>query len=425
LIALGLAAIGDARAAGEEPSREVNLRGAELFEREWLPATPGVPGPDGLGPVYDETSCIACHNQGGPGGAGPKSTNVEILSTSARTRKDTESAAEHHPGFRDANSVVLHRFGVHPVYKEWRLKLLGQERIANMVESVESEIKQVQLMEDPPSRTRVRGLPLTNGLLRSERNPPALFGVGLIDALADDVLVTAAEERFPEFPEIRGRVNRLKDGRIGRFGWKAETPDLREFVLSACANELGLEVPGHRQAPSPLDPDAKAKGLDLTLEECDALVAYVRGLRAPFSARPAPARESVDVTEGRTLFEGAGCATCHRAHLGDVEGIYSDLLLHDMGPALSDSGSYYGVSNPSSPTKGVKTQEWRTPPLWGFRDSGPYLHDGRARDLEQAVAFHDGQATNSAKRFFKLVPAERLLVQAFLRSLRPPSAAGL
>ena len=130
------------------------------------------------------------------------------------------------------------------------------------------------------------------------------------------------------------------------------------------------------------------------------------------------------MTDGRTLFEGAGCATCHRAHLGDVEGIYSDLLLHDMGPALSDSGSYYGLSDPSSPKNGVKTQEWRTPPLWGFRDSGPYLHDGRARDLEQAVAFHDGQARNSARRFFKLVPAERLLVQAFLRSLRPPSAAG-
>jgi CxxC motif-containing protein (DUF1111 family) len=249
--------------------------------------------------------------------------------------------------------------------------------------------------------------------------------VGLIDALADNILLTAEEERFAEFPEIRGRANRLKDGRIGRLGWKAETPDLREFVLSACANELGLEVLGHRQAPSPLDPEAKAKALDLTQEECDALVAYVRDLGVPTRRKAAPARESAGVTEGRTLFEGAGCATCHRAHLGDVEGIYSDLLLHDMGPALSDSGSYYGQSEPSSRRNGVKTQEWRTPPLWGFRDSGPYLHDGRARDLEQAVAFHGGQATNSAKRFFKLVPAERLRVQAFLRSLWPPSAAGL
>jgi CxxC motif-containing protein (DUF1111 family) len=72
----------------------------------------------------------------------------------------------------------------------------------------------------------------------------------------------------------------------------------------------------------------------------------------------------------------------------------------------------------------VKQQEWRTSPLWGFRDSGPYLHDGRARNLEEAVASHGGEAANSAKRFFKLVPEERLRIQAFLRSLAPPAGAG-
>ena len=90
-----------------------------------------------------------------------------------------------------------------------------------------------------------------------------------------------------------------------------------------------------------------------------------------------------------------------------------------MGPALSDAGSYYGISEPDSATAGVKRQEWRTPPLWGFRDSGPYLHDGRAKNLEEAVAFHGGEAEKSTKRFFKLVPDERLRVQAFLRSLAP------
>jgi CxxC motif-containing protein (DUF1111 family) len=109
--------------------------------------------------------------------------------------------------------------------------------------------------------------------------------------------------------------------------------------------------------------------------------------------------------------------------VGDIDSIYSDLLLHDMGPALSDSGGYYGISEPKSTTNGVKSQEWRTPPLWGFRDSGPYLHDGRAENLEEAVALHGGEATNSAKRFFKLLPAERLRVQAFLRSLAPRGVA--
>ena len=90
-----------------------------------------------------------------------------------------------------------------------------------------------------------------------------------------------------------------------------------------------------------------------------------------------------------------------------------------MGASLSDAGSYYGESEPDTTTDGVKIQEWRTPPLWGFRDSGPYLHDGRAKILEEAVALHGGEAQKSAKRFFKLSPDERLRVQAFLRSLTP------
>ncbi len=94
-----------------------------------------------------------------------------------------------------------------------------------------------------------------------------------------------------------------------------------------------------------------------------------------------------------------------------------------MGPALGDSGRYLGIIHSDSPANGVKRQEWRTPPLWGFRDSAPYLHDGRAGTLEEAVAFHGGEAEKSAKRFFKLVPEERLRVQTFLRSLTLPATA--
>ncbi len=422
VIAVGVSAIGFAWAGDDphQPSHDVLVRGADLFAREWLPEdSKNRAGGDGLGPVYNETSCVACHHQGGPGGAGPTSTNVDILS--AGTVSNGRTAAEFHPGFRTSPSVVLHRFGVDPVYKAWRLKLLGNEKLADMVDSVDTEIQQVQELVDPISFTLRSGLLLGNGMVMSQRNPPALFGVGLIDALPDEVLLAGEKQRFPGFPAVWGRANHLKDGRLGRFGWKAETPSLREFVLLACANELGLEVPGHHQASSPLDPDAKANGLDLSREECDALVAYVSHLPVPTGRRPAGSRESEAVAEGRSLFEAAGCATCHQARLGNIDGIYSDLLLHDMGPALADAGSYYGNSQPASSTSGVTRQEWRTPPLWGFRDSGPYLHDGRAENLEQAVAFHGGQAANSTKRFFNLSPDERLRVQAFLRSLTSPA----
>jgi CxxC motif-containing protein (DUF1111 family) len=425
VIAVGVFAIGFAWAVDERPSHDVLESGADLFAREWLPRDANGAAGDGLGPVYNETSCVACHHQGGPGGAGPTSTNVEILSAGARTRTKGQTEAEFHPGFRTSRSVVLHRFGVDPMYKAWRLRLMGNDDIADMVESVETEIKQVQELVQPgSSRFAIpRGPALRNGMLLSQRNAPALFGVGLIDSLPDDALLAGEKQQFADFPEVRGRANHRKEGPVGRFGWKAETASLREFVLSACANELGLEVPDHHQSANPLDPDAKAKGLDLTQKECDALVAYVTHLPVPSGRRSVGSQEAATVAEGRSLFESAGCATCHRPRIGEIDGIYSDLLLHDMGPALSDSGSYYGISRPNSTVDGVKMQEWRTPPLWGFRDSGPYLHDGRAKNLEEAVAFHDGQAANSARRFFKFLPEQRLRVQAFLRSLTPAAVA--
>ena len=237
----------------------------------------------------------------------------------------------------------------------------------------------------------------------TRRNPPPLFGAGLIDSVPVEALRAAAAHRDPEFPEIHGRLNWLKDGRVGRFGWKSQTPSLKEFVESACAMELGLEVPTQHQAKPPLDFTKKENGLDLTQEECDALTAFVASLPAPIEREPAGREERPEVKSGRELFARVGCAACHLPKLASVAGIYSDLLLHDMGPDLSDSGSYYGAIE--SPTAdGPKSQEWRTPPLWGFRDSGPYLHDGRADTLEEAVALHGGQGARSAKMYFELKP---------------------
>jgi CxxC motif-containing protein (DUF1111 family) len=225
-----------------------------------------------------------------------------------------------------------------------------------------------------------------------------------------------------EPPGVRGRIHLVKDGRLGRFGWKAQVSRLEDFVLTACANELGLEVPGHHQAASPLDPDAKAPALNLTAEECAALVDYVRSLPPPVSLASTEAHGPAIIEEGRKLFQAIGCASCHTPDLGPVRGIYSDLLLHDMGDEMGDPGNYYAdeLDSPGTP----KNSEWRTAPLWGFRDSGPYLYDGRARNLAQVVAFHGGQGRTSAHRFRKLGSAQQSLIQAFLNSLVAPATAG-
>jgi hypothetical protein len=267
-----------------------------------------------------------------------------ITAKSLALKPDEDALREIHPGLVAAPSAVIHHFGVDPRYEARRARLMARIRASG----VRSD----------------RGLRIAGGrILASQRNAPPLFGLGLIDDLPDEVLVAAAER---ESPQIRGRVSRMKSGRIGRFGWKGQTTDLREFVLGACAGELGLEVPGHPQAISPLAPDLKARAPDLTPEECDALVAYVKALPAPIRLDD-PDPPSIEA--GRHAFEEVGCADCHRRSLGNIEGIYSDLLLHDMGPDLISVTVqvYYGRLRRSiSPPRPA----WPMGPSGGRRRSG-------------------------------------------------------
>jgi CxxC motif-containing protein (DUF1111 family) len=495
-------------APGAEPSRAADAQlklGEELFEHEWEPNDPRCHGGDGLGPMYNATSCVACHGDGGPGGGGPAGMNVQVISliggdiTDVQGMSESELAKQHgailggavtdnvpgvkvtgsvisgivwrhvspenalgikngfvvsangtslkarqfdvntdrktgglvlscaqgtlkaktflirpdddilrkiHPGLVATPSTVIHHFSVDSSYRQWRRHLVARIPVSHSALS--------------------QGFQVCGGTIYgSERNSPPLFGLGLIDALPDEVLVATAEQ---EPARVQGRVNRLTSGRIGRFGWKAQTADLREFVLAACANELGLEVPGNPQSVSPLAPESRAKAPDMTQEECDALVAYVKALPAPVQLK---GRNQESIVAGRWAFEDIGCADCHRPSLGNIKGIYSDLLMHDMGPELVSvtMAPYYGngpsrrtVELPSASSLADGT-EWRTPPLWGYRNSGPYLHDGRARNLYEVVAAHKGQALSSAMGFAQLSPLQQAQVEMFLMSLAAPPAA--
>ena len=409
--------------------REDQALGQLLFAKEWAVNDPASHGGDGLGPVYNETSCVGCHGLGGPGGAGPESKNVILVTASPNGCGPTQSLAQIHPGFRNSRSTVIHRFGSDPEYALWRRRFFDPnaekgpktQRLAGeeAVKAVIKAVRQQSLMD----RQRINGfqLPAVNGfaLTLVERNTPALFGLGQIDEISSDELVAVAENQPAE---VRGRVSRTKQGRIGRYGWKAQIPSLHEFVRAACANELGLEVPGHSQARSPLDPSRKPDGYDLNEEECDALVAFMRALPAPVAVDLSGPQGTKDMLAGRVLFAELECTACHSPTLGNVQGIYSDLLLHNMGQSLSDPAGSYGFDSSDSP-EAPTAREWRTPPLWGYRDSGPYMHDGRAQSLEEAVALHEGQGTKSARKFFALSAREQSQVEAFLKSLVAPAAA--
>jgi CxxC motif-containing protein (DUF1111 family) len=522
-VAIGwaVAAVGSwAQAEDSKPAKSDSVAlGYEIFNREWLPDDPRSHGGDGLGPVYNDTSCVACHNSGGSGGAGPASKNIDILSASrglaelvvrqvrselAREEKakspvpsdesrsaSRETLADRHAGFRTGRTVVLHKFGTDPNYDSWRSRAFNSPKRSlsdgQILKELEVEVlrpmapppiqrsevtarkvgRAVEDASSPRAEARIReilaeimasnpGLRRSSVAVggfvvaRSQRNPTPLFGLGAIDAIPDAAIEAMERYQAMHTPETKGRTSRLKDGRIGRLGWKGQTANTEDFVLNACAVELGLEVPGHKQAVVPQAPKYRPPGLDLNADECDALVAYVRSLPKPVERRSSSPAESQLIASGKAAFATIGCANCHAAKLGDVDGIYSDLLLHDMGNALGDDGSYdpddpSDPDDPPSPNpddravatrqptttmgqalaaaqarRGAGKREWRTPPLWGFRDSGPYLHDGRAQTLEQAVAMHGGQGAASAQKFLELSPGERLQVEAFLKSLVAP-----
>jgi CxxC motif-containing protein (DUF1111 family) len=172
-------------------------------------------------------------------------------------------------------------------------------------------------------------------------------------------------------------------------------------------------------------PEYQPKGLDLTLDQCDQLTAFVASLPRPEERLPANPALQEQAQLGKNLFTSTGCADCHVPALGSVDGIYSDLLLHRMGAELQGGGSYNDPPVPVPafmPGEGPQPGEWRTPPLWGVADSAPYLHDGRATTLDQAIRLHAGQGARARDRYLEQSAGERAQLLEFLRTLRAPYA---
>jgi hypothetical protein len=225
-------------------------------------------GGDGLGPLFNEQSCVGCHRQGGIGGAGDNTNSTTILSAvpgvsvSGNRRSIFQGELEElHAGLRNRTSIVLH------------------ERATTKED--EARLAAIRAYRFVQSRDELFAL------CESKRSTPALFGASQFDGISDAALLEAEKRSFPDFPEITGRVSRLRDGRLGKFGWKGQTASLMDFVLASCANELGLEVLGHHQ-PSlrpAKDFDPKTLSPDLSDEQSALLVRFVESLPAPVFRR--------------------------------------------------------------------------------------------------------------------------------------------
>jgi CxxC motif-containing protein (DUF1111 family) len=337
---------------------------------------------DGLGPLYVRTSCGACHDKGsrGPG----------LVQKMAVVADDGVTAA--------ANQSEL-AFG----------HTIKEGLTAGATTPITAPA-------DPHIKLSVR-------------LGPAVLGRGYLEAVADSELERVEAEQGARTDGIHGRIARvifvsqpnpdptfehyqMGDPVIGRFGVKARQPTLDDFTADALQGDMGLTTPMRpAEAPNPDGlTDDMHPGVDLPQDHIDRIAFYVRRTAIPRRDLP---------DGGAELFAQTGCATCHaptmhtRAdypiqQLADIDApIYTDLLLHDMGPALAD-----GMTDGNA-----TSVEWRTAPLIGLRFARSYLHDGRAQSVEDAITAHAGQATASAAAFAQLSPADHQLLLDFVNAL--------
>ena len=363
---------GEAIPALSDANRGRFLLGRALFERI---ATQD----EGLGPLYNQDRCSSCHDRPTVGGASSASVRVLKATRFMDGRCDRlEALGGDNIQLRVTELFAAHGFGA----------------------------------EDVPLEATDSGYVTA----------PSLFGLGLIEAIPDSVLLSIADPEDRDGDGISGRLPRMADQRSARFGRKGDAASVEDFVESALRFELGFTTPRYPEEearngvpiPEGVDPMPDP---EIDAETLGLLTDYVRFLGAPapeFLGR-GPAADSV--SQGEAFFDQIGCTQCHRPELrtGNAEEpalrdqvirLYSDLLLHDFGNGVGDLCGSDALPG-----------EFRTPPLWGLRYREHFLHDGSVTDLVEVIDRHSGEAILARVRFQGLAPQAQMMVLRFLRSL--------
>ncbi len=332
---------------------------------------------EGTGPLFNENQCSACHTFPAPGGTG------EQLVIKATRR-----------------------------LPDGRCDILASEGGENLRRQATPALAELGIERDtiPSATADIATFAV-----------PFLFGLGAADLVPEQALHEAADPDDRDGDGISGRVGRTPDGRAGRFGRKADVASLDDFTHLALFNEMGITTTSHprergpNSAPLPQGVDP-APDPELGDGPVDLITDFVRMLAPP--PRPAPDPDAAPlIAHGEALFTAIGCAACHTPHvttgpspLAPLDRVraplYSDLLLHDLGPALA-----------STCAPGATETEYRTAPLLGLRHRRPYLHDLRATTLERAIELHGGEARSARDAFAALPIADRQALLRFLRSL--------
>lgn len=345
--------------------------GEALFNRVFTPE-------DGLGPLFNDNQCSACHTVPATGGTGD-----QLVTRVSRTESDG------------------------------RCNLLSEAGGEN-----------VRLQATPALQAfGVKHQPMPKGATDHVRfNVPFIFGLGLIEAIPEAQILERADPDDRDRNGISGKPGRDTRGQFSRFGRKGDQPTLRAFVESAAHLEMGLTTPAHPQesvisgVPFPAGVDPRPEP-ELTEAEVELLTDFVRFLGPPPRGSAESAEDVRMIERGEQLFRSTGCTSCHTPsmttgrHPIDALSrkqvhLYSDLLLHDMGPDLA---------NVCAP--GASRNEMRTEPLMGLGRRSLYLHDGRTTDLTEAILLHGGEASGVRERFRALNEVQKHALLRFLQSL--------
>lgn len=398
--------------------------GNSFFNQNWVMAPSSTTARDGLGPFFNSRSCAGCHfkdGRGRPPQADGEMTTGFLIRLSIPER-DLRGAYLPDPTY----GGQFQDQAVEGVPAEGHIRIVYTEIPGQFADGTPYSLRMpTYLLED------LAYGPLHPEVTLSPRIANQMIGLGLLDAVPEETLLALADPNDRNGDGISGRPNLVWDilnGRmaIGRFGWKANQPSLLQQVASAFLGDIGITtslLPDQNCSPVQAECLTEIDGGIPEISDDDLLnvVLYSNSLAVP-------ARRNWDdplVMQGEQLFMDMGCAACHvpvletGIHLSipalsnQTIRPYTDLLLHDMGEGLADGQPDFEASG----------TEWRTPPLWGIglietvNGHTFYLHDGRARDLMEAVLWHEGEASASRDQVLQLFAQQREALIAFLKSL--------
>ena len=416
------------------PERRLDFSvGNSFFRNPWVIAPSTTTARDGLGPLFNTNACQNCHVRDGRGHP-PEADSNNAVSMLVRVSIPDQPAYV----------KEIQRLGVvpEPVYgtqlQDMAIPGVRPEakvRVDYSVEPVTFEDGyQVELRRPRLQITQLGYGPMHPDTRFSARIAPPMIGLGLLEAIPEAAILANEDPQDRNGDGIRGRANRVWDDAqgktvVGRFGWKAGQPNVNQQNVHALAGDMGLTstlkpeddcTAAQVECLAAPNGDGQNGEKEVSDNILRLLTFYTRNLAVP-------ARRKVDapqVLAGKTLFFQAGCQGCHTPQFttgsnsepelaNQLIRPYSDLLLHDMGPGLADNRSEFAAGG----------QDWRTPPLWGIGLSETvsghtqFLHDGRARNLLEAVLWHGGEAEAARRHVLTFDAEQRAALLAFLNSL--------